>query len=81
MKFRRRPQVVDAEQWFPGREVAGVILEAQKEGEAHAFVLTARGKVQVKPGDWIVQDGQVVFPVNGLLFNKVYEACSREAKA
>jgi hypothetical protein len=30
-KFRKRPLVVEAEQWFPGKRVPGVILACDKE--------------------------------------------------
>jgi len=66
-KFRKRPVVVEAEQWFPGKVIAGV---GENYAEATATVVhngvtlevppghgacpTLEGSHLVTPGDWII---------------------------
>lgn len=71
MKYRKRPVVVDAEQWFPGNDVRGVnlyqppdaLIGGRGQGEqrfrqdAYPAVLTAHGQVtRVAPGDRIIAE-------------------------
>lgn len=64
-KYRKRPVVIDAEQWFPGNSVAGVCLGGEScrqrsilypavllDGRPH--VHTLEGWHEVSPGDWII---------------------------
>lgn len=66
MKFRRKPTIVEAEQWFPGKEVEGVRrIPAHRADltktrgifidrpERHV-VDTLSGPVDVAFGDWII---------------------------
>lgn len=59
-KFRKKPVVIEAEQWFPGTPVDGVIegRTGQYNGEQttyfDAFVNTLEGVHGVTPGDWII---------------------------
>lgn len=51
-KFRKKPVVIEAEQWFPGSNIRGVEYEG---GEDHrATIITLEGIMIVSPGDWIV---------------------------
>ena len=58
MKFRKKPIVIDAEQWFPGRQVDGVVIQSAEFGLA--FIRTSKRnkmlsrKRFVSPGDWII---------------------------
>lgn len=71
MKFRKKPVVVDAEQWFPGKEVRGVFLyhppdaviggrgrgEQRFKQEPYFAVTTAHGQItRVAEGDWIIAE-------------------------
>lgn len=53
MKFRKRPIVIEAEQWFPDKPVNGVerYLDGNKE---YGIIETLEGGFIVKPGDWII---------------------------
>jgi hypothetical protein len=63
-KFRKKPVVVDAEQWFPGKAVDGVIHPVNDDGltisfaglhgEDHGWIETLEGGHVVSPGDWII---------------------------
>lgn len=45
MKFRKKPIVIEAEQWFPGKEIDGVI---------NGIIETLEGCMKVSSGDWII---------------------------
>jgi len=55
-RFRKRPVIVEAEQWFPGRAVPGVIEEEYRDGDQvfPAYIRTPEGRHGVSPGDWII---------------------------
>ena len=83
-KFRKRPIVIEAEQWFLGKQVKGVYgeTEAQSGGNglspqsAMAFVTTIHGqKTRVVEGDWIIPepDGKHFYPVKPDIFEATYE--------
>jgi hypothetical protein len=70
MKFRRK-EVVDAEQWFPGKNVPGVFIHQPEPARLHdrmggfhdypqdpyPAVRQSDGKVfRVSPGDWVIAD-------------------------
>lgn len=60
MKFRKKPVVIDAIQWFPGKsDVRGVLTrptgrELRGMDEYEHFVRTLEGDMRVSPGDWII---------------------------
>lgn len=66
MKYRRKPVIIEAEQWYPGKDIAGVIpisagVSSTETADgsawpAYATIKTAEGYVTVSPGDWIVTD-------------------------
>lgn len=85
-RFRKRPIVVEAEQWFPGRTVAGVdwpvqpsVLALMQElGEKIdgdvAVCPTLEGPFIVRPGDWIITGVKGErWPVKPDIFKASYE--------
>ena len=56
--------MVEATQWLPGREVAGVAGEAAGQpggggllpSPPHAYLATPRGRLTVFAGDWVVTE-------------------------
>lgn len=88
-KFRKRPVVVEAEQWFPGKDVEGVFMEksvAHIGGRGHgaqtfpqiprAAVRTIHGQVAyLESGDWVITepDGIHHYPCKPEIFNNTYE--------
>lgn len=70
MKFRKKPVVVEAEQWFPGKHVEGV--EPFSDGDSrvneimlgslpiganpddYGYIDTLEGGHRVDAGDWII---------------------------
>jgi hypothetical protein len=75
-RFRRKPTEVDAEQWFPDREVRGVRHGLIDLGTAAFYVVTAHGqKTVVAAGDWIIRepDGRGYYPCKPDIFAATYE--------
>jgi hypothetical protein len=70
-KFRKKPVVVEASQWFkPGDHPAVICSEIP-------HVKTAGGPAPVHPGDWIIteSDGRGHYPCRPDIFAATYEAC------
>jgi hypothetical protein len=75
MRFRSKPAYCEAEQWFPGRDVAGV-CNACFPGTCSALpgphVHTAHQNqtVALEPGDWVIQepDGVHYYPCKPDIF-------------
>jgi hypothetical protein len=70
-RFRREPTFIDAEQWFPGRAVAGVFVDdparadpgnawpvdqAPPTAPRHFVVTAHRQRVYLEPGDWVIAE-------------------------
>lgn len=77
-KYRKKPVVREATQWFPGKDVPGVIdLGAAVEGgPAEWAVRTAQGKlVTLTRGDYVVTepDGSGHYPVKPEIFESEHE--------
>lgn len=79
-KFRKRSAVVEAEQWFPEKCVAGVTKRRATVREAYmppiyGEIITHRdGLLNVMPGDWIItmETGEK-FVCKCAEFTKTYE--------
>lgn len=80
-KFRKKPTVVDAEQWFPGKPVRGVEevifkIDDETYPSGYGYVTTIHGQATtVSPGDWIIQepDGIHYYPCKPEIFEATYE--------
>lgn len=74
-KYRKKPVIVEATQWFPGLDVAGV--KPPVEGTLPEFyVVTTHGQITwVAPGDWIITepDGEHHYPCKPDIFEKSYD--------
>jgi hypothetical protein len=59
MQFRKKPVVVEADQWFPGANIPGV-QQVVRDAGTFGLVKTSQGEKIVHPGDWVVTepDGQ-----------------------
>lgn len=92
MKFRKRPIIIEAEQWSPGTSVAGVrripptrvdltktrgILVDRAERNV---VDTLEGPLDVSPGDWIITGikGEK-YPCKPDIFELTYEPVTEGA--
>lgn len=73
MKFRKKPLVIEAEQWFWGKEVEGVHWGFDRNGR-HAYINTLEGEMKVSEGDWIITGiAGEKYPCKPDIFNKTYE--------
>ncbi len=72
-QYRKRPVIVEAEQWFPGRPIPAAVLD---EPTGNYFVTTIQGQtVMLTPGDWIIResDGVHHYPCSAAEFARIYE--------
>ena len=68
-KFRRKPIVVEAEQFFPERKPWP---KRVKGAEGYAvWIETPEGVLDVSPGDWIIQGEK--YPCKPDIFEQLYE--------
>jgi len=77
-KFRKKPVVVEAEQWFPGKHVDGVgtVRFKTDDGQEHvsAWIFTLEGRMEVSPGDWIITGVRgEKYPCKPDIFEATYE--------
>lgn len=52
MKFRKRPIVIEAEQWERGKKIDGLIYDPILRAEP--YIETLEGRMFVNVGDWII---------------------------
>lgn len=56
-KYRKKPIIVEAQQWYFDVRIKGVTREIDNTREypqERFFIDTLEGKMEVKPGDWII---------------------------
>lgn len=86
-RFRKRPVVIEAEQWFPGKPVEGVepvsdggVNEQGMGFEAYGVVQTLEGPHIAKPGDWIITGVKGErYPCKPDIFALTYEPVDEQA--
>lgn len=76
-KFRKKPIVIEAEQWFIGKEIEGVIYKALPFSNLNLmppYIQTLEGRLFVSDGDWIITgiNGEK-YPCKPDIFEKTYE--------
>lgn len=70
MKFRKKPVVIEATQWFKMGDHPAVEGHDPREG----FVPTLEGLMRVVPGDWIITGVQGEhYPCKPDIFEATYE--------
>lgn len=75
MKFRKKPIIIEAEQWFPGKDIEGVVLTTDIDiTEPYPVIETLEGELLVKPGDWIITGiAGERYPCKDSIFKETYE--------
>jgi hypothetical protein len=72
-KFRKKPVVIEAEQWFPGVEIEGV-TEHKTPTCIYGKIHTLEGTMTVSEGDWVITGIQgEKYPVKPDIFEATYE--------
>ncbi len=75
-KFRKKLVIVEAEQWFPGKKVAG-IFGGPGDDEEPYFIITIHGQhAYLTPGDWIVKGEDS--PMHADIFEQTYESVKEQ---
>lgn len=86
MKFRKKPIIIEAEQWFEGKVIDGVKLGITINPmtgnyvKAH-MIETLEGTMIVNTGDWIITgvNGEK-YPCKPDIFEKTYEPVEEVTK-
>jgi len=87
MKYRKKPVVIEAEQWFPEKEIEDVLWDetvmcsaSSERGIEHTravvqpYIQTLEGKMYVSPGDWIITGVKgEKYPCKPDIFEATYE--------
>lgn len=77
-KYRKKPIIIEAEQWFPDKTVDGVIYPIPYNipdlNEHSGIIHTLEGDHIVSPGDWIITGikGEK-YPCKPDIFERTYE--------
>ncbi len=76
-KYRKKPVVIEAEQWWPGKEIAGVHVPVPGDGEPG--IRTLEGYMTVSPGDWVITGvAGEKYPCKDAIFRATYEPVDEE---
>lgn len=86
MKFQKKPAVIEAEQWWPGKIVEGVCggdrdklcgctLIGGLGDKPHVHTAHQGQIVLLEPGDWIVKEpnGDGYYPIKDEIMKKLYD--------
>lgn len=78
MRYRSRLIYIEAEQWFPGKEIMGVITYKSDDlgtKVEKAMINSCHGVMEVRPGDYVIKGvGGDIYPCREDVFIKRYEA-------
>jgi hypothetical protein len=80
-KFRKKPVVIEAEQWFPDKHVEGVLLlpSDPQMGVIHTLEDLHDTTHFVTPGDWIITGVQgEKYPCKPDIFEQTYQKVGEE---
>ena len=80
-KFRKRPVVINAEEWYPGAGIDGVEEKSRIEtrtlgdpDDCVAVIKTLEGSMVVESGDWIITGSKgEKYPCKPDIFALTYE--------
>lgn len=85
-KFRKKPIVIEAVQWWPGVMVDGLVWVFPRDTPSragrtaftipgHPAIKTLEGEMEVSPGDWIITGVKgEKYPCKPDIFAATYEA-------
>ncbi len=86
-KYRKKPVVIEAEQWFPDKTVDGVkgpfisksYLNDEPVTAEYGLIQTLEGTFVCSPGDWIITGVKgEKYPCKPDIFSVTYELVSEE---
>jgi hypothetical protein len=73
MKYRKKPVVVEAEQFWPDVKPWPEGVETNWRVEEGFYVNTINGQVHIEPGEWIITDAAGHYPCKPDIFHMTYE--------
>lgn len=76
LRFRKKPVVIEAEQWYEGNEIKGVVYSDGSDGIGvpHYYINTLEGRMIVSPGDWVITGVKgEKYPCKPDIFEATYE--------
>ena len=74
MKFKKKPVVIEATQWFKMGDHPAV-LESHGNDRSYPYIDTLEGPMLVQPGDWIITGVKGEhYPCKPDIFAHTYEA-------
>lgn len=74
-KYRKKPVVIEAVQWFEGEPWVDGMTFAPTELETRPVIWTLEGSMVVSSGDWIITDvNGEKYPCKPDIFERTYEA-------
>lgn len=77
-KYRKKPIVIEAVQWFPGLVVEGVLDAGEGYFDDRYYIKTLEGNMIVSPGDWIITGVKgEKYPCKPDIFEATYEIIIR----
>jgi len=75
-KYRKKPVVIEAEQWFPGKDIEGVVGNPHNNPmlSGKYYIKTLEGLMEVSPGDFVITGikGEK-YPCKPDIFEATYE--------
>lgn len=80
-QYRKKPVVIDAEQWYECHDIEGVVYSDGTDGIGvpHWYIDTLEGRMIVSPGDWIITGVKgEKYPCKPDIFEATYEAVITE---
>jgi len=76
VKYRKKPIVIEAEQWFPGKKIDSVLYryDTRYDDDDNYYINTLEGTMKVSPGDYIITgiEGEK-YPCKSTIFEKTHE--------
>ena len=80
MRYRAKPTTIEAEQWFPGKDLPGVLWE-----NGVSMVRTAHGDlIALEPGDYVIEEPLAPgrhYPCKRFVFERRWEPCDTTPNA
>ncbi len=73
-KYRKKPVVIEAVQWFKHGDHPAVLVHPLQLNSPKGLLLTLEGEMKVKPGDWIITGVKgECYPCKPDIFEQTYE--------
>jgi len=73
--YRKKPVVIQAEQWWKFGDVPEAHIQPLKPGSDKGYIETLEGGHEVTPGDWIIRGVKgEYYPCKPDIFEATYEA-------